>query len=964
LEAHHTSTRWISASASAAERLAIDSPGEALAPEVWDRFLDELMVRFLPELQQARGPWLEWDSAGPLRAARLGADPHAAPHAHSAWACSDWTQAAPLAGALRSLLALGLSPAQLSDPLVSSHRERLQRCVKMLRDRQLYLREERCTLLSQAVGHCTLEECEHHLRCRGLQFEGIGALSAPELQLLECLHARLTQGVRLHMPTPSACPEAVERIAEIYERRWAEQANPPSLEFADPLSSHPTQQAHPVQCFVAASVRQEAEAVAAIVSEQLNRGLSPEAVLIVVPSRRVPMAFELRDCLAQRGIPVSPPAMVTLHQSQSFKAVASIAGVVEALRTPGERIRRDWIIDLLENAHLRLGLLPMPVRLRLVQVLQQSSLEDAADLESFGRVLATGASPENFPPERIRSSWNALATQLASLTVAMPPRRLQAEVRKLWQDLDWGGMRSNLHIQFAQKLPAQHPHRLHHLALESVASERVAEIFDDHLELLHQVAPETPLGLPELFVLMQVTAPAPLLPPATTGSAAVRIVDVHHAHGQAPALTLITGFHSEAYSVRDDAAWALPHDLLKGLPKAYRPIPAPVQEAQRWLRLATLIEQSQLAVLSYPEQERGHPQQPHALLLKYVPLPHRKWQPTQHEPQHEFQHELPAPSPAKTLPAPVAEQLAQLLPGRDNQHPISISALERALACRFKFFAHDVLHARPSEERGAAADARDRGTMLHEALEAAMLCLREQRKLRDLSPHEMIAHCVQAAATRLEERNLQPEADQHPIRLLSREATLHAVADALHEHFASGREFIDAELAFGRSAAIPALALRLESDPHQALYVTGRIDRIDRLSNGELAVIDYKSGSAARPVATHGSRYLQLPLYANVVQQALGKACTQAFYLTLTPRDGVKAVPASDAARIAIRTAADTAAHQAVEVYEKLLRADFNAHPIDPAICQSCDAKAVCRVGNKEALTYADGAPTPEGAQP
>ena len=93
------------------------------------------------------------------------------------------------------------------------------------------------------------------------------------------------------------------------------------------------------------------------------------------------------------------------------------------------------------------------------------------------------------------------------------------------------------------------------------------------------------------------------------------------------------------------------------------------------------------------------------------------------------------------------------------------------------------------------------------------------------------------------------------------------------------REFVRFELAFGERGAPP---VELELPDGRKLNVTGRIDRVDRLADGSLVVVDYKTGSSfsftEKSRIYDGGRRLQHALYAKAAEQLFGARVARAEY--------------------------------------------------------------------------------------
>src|SRR5690606_17836656 len=115
-------------------------------------------------------------------------------------------------------------------------------------------------------------------------------------------------------------------------------------------------------------------------------------------------------------------------------------------------------------------------------------------------------------------------------------------------------------------------------------------------------------------------------------------------------------------------------------------------------------------------------------------------------------------------------QLQAAVGGALPDRPIAVTHIERAAGCAFAGFARRVLRVRRVEDLLEAADARERGDMIHRALQASFEALRELGA-PDADPAERLA-AARAAA----ERALGAGAAAAPLR---REAIDKAIEDAL-----------------------------------------------------------------------------------------------------------------------------------------------------------------------------------------
>jgi superfamily I DNA/RNA helicase/RecB family exonuclease len=114
-------------------------------------------------------------------------------------------------------------------------------------------------------------------------------------------------------------------------------------------------------------------------------------------------------------------------------------------------------------------------------------------------------------------------------------------------------------------------------------------------------------------------------------------------------------------------------------------------------------------------------------------------------------------------------------------------------------------------------------------------------------------------------------------------------------------------------------------------HVRGRVDRVDRLPDGEHELIDYKTGE--RKSESDLESDLQLALYRLAAREAWDiEAATGSYYYVL------------DAEKVAAPTKPDDAERverTVLEVGEGILGQDFEPRP-SPAVCSWCDYRLIC----------------------
>jgi len=170
---------------------------------------------------------------------------------------------------------------------------------------------------------------------------------------------------------------------------------------------------------------------------------------------------------------------------------------------------------------------------------------------------------------------------------------------------------------------------------------------------------------------------------------------------------------------------------------------------------------------------------------------------------------------------------------------IAVTDLDRLKADPFAFYAKAILRLRPEEPVDAEHHAAWKGTAVHEVLEAwfkedscdpAKLAARAQAMIADDAIHPML-------------------------RALWAPRLLEAV------------EWIAVETAKDREAGrVPILAEQKGEAEVAGVTLHGRVDRIDRLSDGRLAIVDYKTGQAPAKKAVAEGFALQLGLLSLIAQ--------------------------------------------------------------------------------------------------
>lgn len=279
-------------------------------------------------------------------------------------------------------------------------------------------------------------------------------------------------------------------------------------------------------------------------------------------------------------------------------------------------------------------------------------------------------------------------------------------------------------------------------------------------------------------------------------------------------------------------------------------------------------------------------------------------------------------------------------------------------ACPFRAFAHFRLEAHALETPQPGLGPAERGQLLHEMMSRLWSALGDQATLK-AADDERLAQMIDDAAAFAVSR---VRADR-PGRLEGRFAELE------RERLARiAREWLEIE----RSRAPFEVRMREEKMTLSAgnLQLAGRVDRVDRLLDGGLAVIDYKSG----PVSV--SSWLgprpddgQLPLYAlaagdeEIRAVAFARLKVGQLRFVGVARDegllpGVEGLRTHRTARKAAASWTELLAswREALDsLGENYASGDVR---IDPkrglATCQRCDLNTLCRVHERLAVPAGD----------
>lgn len=267
------------------------------------------------------------------------------------------------------------------------------------------------------------------------------------------------------------------------------------------------------------------------------------------------------------------------------------------------------------------------------------------------------------------------------------------------------------------------------------------------------------------------------------------------------------------------------------------------------------------------------------------------------------------------VPAPVLppQALGQRLPVTR----LSASAYEDLRSCPYRFFALRQLGLQSVDELDAEVGKRDFGVWLHDVLQRFHLSLEQQV---DPSATQRLAllDAASEAATQamdLGEGEFLPFAAAWPT---VRDGYLRWLA----QHESAGAVFASAEAAHTQRVG--------------TVELVGRIDRTDRLADGSLLVLDYKTENSGKTAARvkEPLEDTQIAFYAALLPQDT----LQAAYVNVGERDATRAYP-----QPAVVQARDALIEGILSDMARIAQGATLAALGEGSACDYCQARGLCR---------------------
>jgi probable DNA repair protein len=283
------------------------------------------------------------------------------------------------------------------------------------------------------------------------------------------------------------------------------------------------------------------------------------------------------------------------------------------------------------------------------------------------------------------------------------------------------------------------------------------------------------------------------------------------------------------------------------------------------------------------------------------------------------------------------DETAPPLPAGET-HLGGVKIFQWQSCCPFHAFAEFRLHARPLEDPPTGFDPRDRGALLHTALDYCWKDLKSSAKLKSLDPRALNEVVLGAVDRALIDKWVPVNPLGRQMQSVERERLTKLLCQWLSRERERREGFRVLEAESERPVQISGLGIHV------------RIDRVDQLDDGSVVLIDYKSSKKVKS-AWAGGRPAepQLPLYAVTAEPPVAGVA----FATVRPGE-------CDLAGHSVRNGIlDGGGKEAelppIEDWRSVLSALAESYlrgdaPVDPAnnACDICGLQRFCRIHESE----------------
>jgi ATP-dependent helicase/nuclease subunit B len=263
-----------------------------------------------------------------------------------------------------------------------------------------------------------------------------------------------------------------------------------------------------------------------------------------------------------------------------------------------------------------------------------------------------------------------------------------------------------------------------------------------------------------------------------------------------------------------------------------------------------------------------------------------------------------------------------------------VSIMKSQSLCPFRAFAEYRLQAQRPEDACFGLDARDRGGYLHKALENVWKVLQTSARLRSTDPQRLQAIVQQAVQQAVHDGEGGPF---HQVINRTERERLEALILQWFSEFESTRRtpFSVEQVEEKRSVEIAGLHLRL------------RVDRIDRLEDGTVLLLDYKSGKLSeKDLLGERPSEPQLLVYAAAVDEPVDGifiAQVRARELKVIGAAAHDHFPGPKRSKLNWEEMRDSSRHNLKAIAAEFMAGDAVVDP-KPGACTYCNLKPLCRI--------------------
>lgn len=297
----------------------------------------------------------------------------------------------------------------------------------------------------------------------------------------------------------------------------------------------------------------------------------------------------------------------------------------------------------------------------------------------------------------------------------------------------------------------------------------------------------------------------------------------------------------------------------------------------------------------------------------------------------------------------------ELDPRENEELVVSASMLERLAKCPYAYFLHHVLRVRPLDEiiltRDIWLDEMQRGSLLHKLFERFMRQITAKKEKPSVAKHAALINSLLEEIIQEYRKKIPPPSEA----IFAQESKLlHKAADIfLKTEETRCEKYSPAffEFAFGSEDAGPDLRkpVKLSLGREKSFNLSGRIDRIDKITEHEFAVIDYKTGSAynyKNNVYFNKGKNIQHAVYA-IAAETLLRTLQKDKKLSVT-LSGYLFPTEKETGRLLLYERNDTQLKQLLELLFDIIRTGIFIPSNEKDSCTYCDYMKICGESVKE----------------